>query len=374
MIMNLLNTNLIDTASISWQDKTRPDWVYDLNSEQGIMNFQTALTQGAQLAHSEGWKVYHKHTLDRNLAAAFMAKDEQEAITSVPGKAYKSATASTSPQNNIGDQKGQSNSVAVVKMEPLSAGEAVWKPKREAFGESVKNITPKQGIKFHVLRPIISPSDGTYNIIISLECPNEVWSLRSAHITTLFAQRASDCKYDLPDWQDSFHEKAIRKTPYGSNEYRRRGVASGKVRTVNRMFFVMRLSPADNVLFKAHIVSAVKKLCLLFHKDADPGYYFLMFLKENATGILDYFRKTHQTDNALAEYFDKQLVDVFSRSHDITYGSHLDRFLMDNDIKVFLQSCGITNWDEAPMEDCYKNYPRINVPKWDDVEHKSYTN
>ena len=50
--------------------------------------------------------------------------------------------------------------------------------------------------------------------------------------------------------------------------------------------------------------------------------------------------------------------------------------MVDFDIKQFLADhVGITSWDdldEAGKQYCYKNYPRISVPVWDDIVEESW--
>ncbi len=143
---------------------------------------------------------------------------------------------------------------------------------------------------------------------------------------------------------------------------------------MNNPEFYFTIQTKKKQMFHIKLVGAINKLNNLFNPDSDPGALCLEYLKINASGIVHYFKKTLQTDSEIEKYLSQTLSKVFfSRKYSILYKNSHDRFLMDSDIKVFLEMAGKAGWDAVhDMADIYKHYPNKKTPNWDEITVKNY--
>ena len=247
----------------------------------------------------------------------------------------------------------------------------VWKPDRLAVARALKDGDPnKPGPKYFVFNPIESPVTGMTHYIVLLDLPGSAWSVKPGLINGLFSCQAKAMKYDLPAWQTSFKEISIRKVNHGGNEYKR----TKKGRTVNKMFYTLSLTSAELPMLNQIVLSSIQKFERLFHKDSDIGFSCLSYLKDNAPGIVDYYKASKPTDVEVENTLNAQLVSTFKGGRSISFGTSFDRYLMDYDIKEFLTSIGITSWEDMKddLSKVYKYYPSTTLTPWDEIQMVPY--
>ena len=77
-----------------------------------------------------------------------------------------------------------------------------------------------------------------------------------------------------------------------------------------------------------------------------------------------------------AKVMTEEIHGHFKDGYSLQFDTPLNKYMVDFDIKQFLADhVGITSWedlDEAGKKYCYKNYPRILLPVWDDIVEESW--
>jgi hypothetical protein len=374
-----------DTVLVLRLDATEP-MMFDLNKPSDFLTLKEILegdTEGLL-----GWKVIQRHKEDRDTAKALaIASDLNPATPEMgEGKNPGSFVHYFTPPSSLGSSKeatsaesGETNKNKGKNIFDGNDGdggvtEAVWSPKPDMLKGQLKKVSTKQGVQYYVSFAFRWLYESKISYLVVVEVPREAWFIHSGHPLTLFELKSQDLKYDMPGWQASFTETAIRKCSYGENEYKRRNTGKGNSvgRTINKITFVFTIKVSEEPMFHQMLLSAFQKFERLYHPAAQPGASILTYMQENSPGIVDYFHKQYPDDDKLEAYLHQTLVDCFSRKRNVVLDCHLDRFLMDNSIKEFLQDTGVNGWNEvANMDRVYKNWPKA-IMQWDNIEHKPY--
>lgn len=360
--------------------------MFNLHKTNDILTLK-AILEG-DTAGLLGWKVVQRHKEDHDTAKA-VAIDSvlnpstpEKGESKTQGSFVKYFTPPCSLDSNKKATTAESGETSKNKGKNIFDGndgeggvtEAVWSPKPDKLKGQLKRVTTKQGVGYFVSFAFRWLYEPKISYLVVVEVPRESWFIHSGHPLTLFELQAQDLKYDMPAWQASFTETAIRKCSYGENEYKRRNAGKGNSvgRTINKITFVFTIKVSEEPMFHQMLLSAFQKFERLYHPAAQPGASILTYMQENSPGIVDYFHKQYPDDDKLEAYLHQTLVDCFSRKRNVVLDCHLDRFLMDNSIKEFLQETGVHSWNEvANMDRVYKNWPKA-IMQWDNIEHKPY--
>lgn len=381
-MMVKLESKEIDTVLVRRIDSNE-DEVYDLHKPQDLINMANRIQHDGN--HLLGWKAINRHVEDRAVASAIeidgVINSTKEPEVKVTGASFVKGF---TPPDNVEMGKASAGDGVVVKknkgqynnMNNDDGGDilAVWKPSPDKLKKQVKRVSSKSGVGYFVSFPFPHLNDDHIDFNIVMDIPYEAWFLQAAHISCMFCLQADDIGYELPHWQKSFREVAIRKQAYGDNEYKRRltGKGNSAGRTINKISFVFRIKKSETSMFHPMLMSAFKKIERLFHRMAQPGASCLTYMKENAPGIVDYFRKQYPSDDKLEMYLNDTLVECFSRQRNVVLDTHLDRFYMDNTIKEFLKATGVHSWETVgDISTVYKDWPKA-IQQWDNIEHKPY--
>ena len=87
-------------------------------------------------------------------------------------------------------------------------------------------------------------------------------------------------------------------------------------------------------------------------------------------------RKGGGNPKEAAKVMTAEIHDHFKDGPNYVWGTSLDRFLVDWDIREFLtEHIGIESWadlDDKGKKICYKNYPRRSLPEWNSIVQESY--
>ena len=382
IIMSLFAEHKIDTVSVRRKDSDE-DEVFDLHKGHELV----ALTQviGGTTDHLVGWKLIQRHKEDRDLAKAMEVEsivNQTNPSTPLKGafaEGFTPPSTTTPAKASAAEQQGETTKIKGENIFNMDNDDedviAVWTPKANALQSKVKQqgTGSKSGNTYFVSPPFPHTNEAKISHAIVFETAREAWFLHAGHLSVMFELMANDLKYQLPEWQASFTEVPIRKVAYGDNEYKRRNSGKGNSvgRTINKIMFVFTYKVSEEPMFQQMLLSAFKKIERLYHPAAQPGSTCLTYMKENSPGIVDYFHKQYPEDDKLEAYLHQTLVDVFARKRTVVLDCHLDRFLMDNQIKEFLQGIGVNGWDEVNLDRVFKNWPKP-IMQWADIEHKPY--
>ena len=257
-----------------------------------------------------------------------------------------------------------------------TAEENIWKPSIAGFKKAMESQGPRIGNFYHVSHGFLNPLSMLLWYCIVMEFPPEVWFLKAGYLEALFIQYAVELGIDPPIWMTSFKDISIRSSPYGANEYKRGRSRNGqKGRTIGRIVFYFSVQSNEQALFLPKLRGALNKINRLFHPSAEPGVFCLQYLKQNASGIIDHFRNNLKTDAEIQNYLTECLVKVFhKRTYSLSFKNCLDRFMMDHDIKEFLETAGVSGWEGVgEITNVFKIYPQKPLPDWDAITMKSYS-
>jgi len=357
------------------------DQVFDLTKEVESKTMSELITIGAdQLL---GWKTEMRHKEDHEMAmavdlsvnsktsndGAFAASFHLPPDNKVP---IKSEFGGFSP----GKKKGQSNDIFNVDDDSDEDTGEVWKPSQNKMMQKYKKpMGEKNGISWYCSYPFKHIHSDAVDLFVTMDLPFDAWFIRADQITCLFSLKADDQNKDMPFWQKSFKEVPIRKQAHGANEYKRRSKGKGNSagRTVNKITFVLRYHASQLKLTDNILQMAIGKITNFFKRKANPGHHTFLFLKENAPGIIEHFKKQFSDDTKLIKYLDDTLVDVFSREKFLAEGTPLDRFYMDYTIKEFLQATGVRTWNDVKdWERVYKDTEVKDLKPFKNIEHKPF--
>lgn len=356
-----------DTLVVRRKDSDE-NQVFDLTKEIESKNMHELITLGAdQLL---GWKTEMRHKEDREMA---MAVDLAGTINSKTDddQCVKGESSGFSP----GKKKEFDDIFNVDDDSDEDTGE-VWKPSQNKMMKKFKqSVGEKNGITWWCSNPFKHIHSDAVDVFVTMDLPFDAWFIRADQITCLFSLKADDNNKDMPFWQKSFKEVPIRKQAHGENEYKRRSKGKGNSagRTVNKISFVLRYHASQLKLTDRIIQNAIGKITNFFKRSANPGHNTFLFLKENASGIIDHFKKQFSDDTKLIKYLDDTLVDVFSRQKNIVEGTSLDRFYMDYTIKEYLQATDVRTWNDVKnWESVYKETQAKDLKPFDKIEHKPF--
>ena len=162
---------------------------------------------------------------------------------------------------------------------------------------------------------------------------------------------------------------------------------------------------AIDVMYFVHSVPIGEEHTFLPTLKAEIKYFFDVTRKRktNATGrlVLDYCQDLPQgrkgglggcclkkgttkqgtpqevvSEDKAADVMTEELDDHFKDGYTLNYDVPLNKFMVDWDIKEFVKTyIGVNSWDDLAEEDkrkCYRDYPKKNLPDWDEIAQESY--
>lgn len=355
---------------------------YSLNQDidqviAGVSNQANNTTDNSKLKDHKIEEVAHPGSEDKKVAAS-QENAHTLSIAIHDGKGHIGNASFAPGFNHIDpssvEYKGKKSDT---QSENVKTGEEkVWKPSVAGFKKAMESQGPRIGTFYHVSHAFVNPLSMLLWYCVVMEFPPEVWFLKAGYLEALFIGYAQDLGIDPPIWMTSFKDISIRSSPYGANEYKRGRARNGKKgRTIGRIVFYFHVQSNEQSLFLVKLRGALNKIDRLFHPTADPGVFCLQYLKSNASGIVDHFRSTLQTDAEIQNYLTECLVKVFhKRSYSLSFKNSLDRFMMDHDIKEFLETAGVSGWEGVgELTNVFKIYPQKTLPDWDTITMKSYS-
>jgi len=186
---------------------------------------------------------------------------------------------------------------------------------------------------------------------------------------------------NIPEWISSVRDVKIRATEHGlDSRYKRSG---NKNNTTEIIVFVVKV-PISGMMSQAEAVKGIveENFFRLYKKRVHNtmGELVLKYteqLPKGDGGGLHGFclRKGGGNPKEAAKVMTAEIHDHFKDGPNYVWGTSLDRFLVDWDIREFLtEHVGIESWadlDDKGKKICYKNYPRRSLPEWNSIVQES---
>jgi hypothetical protein len=222
-----------------------------------------------------------------------------------------------------------------------------------------------------------------YVIVIGDTFP--VWYVKTEIIMKWMKYKCKIAKRDPEPWMDTFREVSIRRTEHAIDTlYKRRKPPPGKTKgsTVNRIMYVVPV-PLDSVTeaheYIHHTLNELKQF-LTARPTNGAGAFVFRWAQDHSPLMIEngFKNKKGKTNVEIVRKLNSECHEVFSRPMNLRFHTHLDKFLVDNDIKGFLiEYFDANSWDDISQEvkkAIYRNYPnrRRNLPVWDEIEQESY--
>ena len=185
---------------------------------------------------------------------------------------------------------------------------------------------------------------------------------------------------DDGDWIDTIHIYHVRKNEYGAESLYRKTNSNN---TIDLIAFIHAVPLDDMESFDKLLTYRLKyffDVCRKRRTNA-TGMNALQFIRDLPTGDTGGIgrwalnRAKGDVEKA-AELITDDMEEYYGGGHSLQYDVPLNRYMVDFDIKTFLDDyLGTTSWDDLSEEDkkkCYKDYPKRSLPDWDTIERESY--
>jgi len=259
--------------------------------------------------------------------------------------------------------------------------------------EGMMNLMAETQKKMKAKRPLsITVSHGFTNVqtgervyVIVFPKPNKTFYLKPEHTRALVNMAVTKRKLLYPGddngWTESISSIHIRDKEYGTDSTWRRTV--GKGNTTDLTYFVYTVPLDDESTFQEGLTRKVQSFFDVMRKRKTDitGMMALKFTRNMSAGDdrgLAFFCLTKGNGDPVkaAKVMTEEIHSHFKDGYSLQFDTPLNKYMVDFDIKQFLADhVGITSWedlDEAGKKYCYKNYPRISLPAWDDIVEESW--
>ena len=224
---------------------------------------------------------------------------------------------------------------------------------------------------------------GLYLVIFGDTYP--VWYAKVDVIMKWLKYKCKREKRQTEPWMETFHEISIRRKEHGiDSSYKRKAVGKQKPKgnTVGRLMYVVPVPLNDITQAHQYIDHTLNEIKSFFSLRATngAGAFIFRWAKDHSPKMIENgFRKKGNTDGERVRKLNNECHEVFNRPMNLRFHTHIDKFLVDNDIKMLMMDYFDANsWDDVPLEvkkSIYRDYPnkRRNLPVWNEIEQESYT-
>ena len=257
--------------------------------------------------------------------------------------------------------------------------------------EMVKAMKDVQKAKAKKL-VVISVSQGFVNVgtgervyLVSFQSLRNVFYLKAEHFKSLLEMALQKRKALKPSedgtWIETVDYYKLRSKEYGDESIWFRSEV--KQNTVDLMYFVHKVPLHDEESFKSELDRKIKYFFDVTKKRKTNmwGEMALNYARGLSTGdsrgLGKYCLAKGGGDPAkAAKVMAKEIDDYWKHGPSVQYDVHLNKTMVDWDIKQFLtRHVGITSWDDLDENSktaCYRDYPKKSLPDWDDIFEESW--
>lgn len=255
-------------------------------------------------------------------------------------------------------------------------------------GESTSSTKSLDVFVSHILTN--ESADKAYHLVMFGDT-YPVWYIKADVVMKWFKHKCKIVeKRETEPWMETLHEINIRRKEHGIDTlYKRRAGTKENPKGAlhGRIMYVVPIPLSE--ISKAHeyvnhTLNELKAFFSLRRKNGAGAFLFRWAQDHTPNMIEKGFRSTNgntkkgKTDVQIVRTLNKEFHEVFNRPMNLRFHTHLDKYLVDNDIKTFLIDFFDANsWDDVPEEvkkSIYKDYPnkRRTLPVWNEIEQESY--
>ena len=251
--------------------------------------------------------------------------------------------------------------------------------------ETQKKMKAKKPLTITVSHGFTNVQTGERVYVIVFPKPNKTFYLKPEHTRALVSMAVTKRNILNPGddngWPESISSIHIRDKEYGTDSTWRRTV--GKGNTTDLTYFVYTVPLDDESTFQEGLTRKVQCFFDVMRKRKTDitGMMALKYARNMSPGDngglgLFCLTKGNGDPEKAAKVMTEEIHSHFKDGFSLQFDTPLNKYMVDFDIKQFLADrVGITSWDdldEAGKQYCYKNYPRILLPAWDDIVEESW--
>ena len=264
------------------------------------------------------------------------------------------------------------------------------------FGDTkvIKNLAKQMKEESKFLFPVfVSPPfhnvvDDTAVWAIFFGKPNKTFYCKAPHQKAICKMvhhlRLSGTSRNVPNWIDTIVDVKICKKEHGQPSV---WYKSKKGNTTEIVHFVVSLPENESEKFHDMLSGIMKDFFVKGFKKRHKnpaGQLALAYAEEQGDnsdldkGLYNWCVRVKEGKDPLlaASAMTKEIHDHFSGGPAFHYDVSLDKFMIDWDVKHFLQDhVGVNSWDdldEAGRKACYRDFPKRHLPGWDTIIAENY--
>ena len=223
---------------------------------------------------------------------------------------------------------------------------------------------------------------------VSFGKPNATFYLKAPHqkavLTWLHSKKKLGNVNHVPKWIETLEDIKVRNIEHGLES---KWYKTKKGNTTEIIFFVVAIPEDEGDTFHdvlKDIIEHYFRKAFKTRKQNPPGEAALAFAQtlsdpsRPGTGLYNWLvtAKGKKDHEAAARAMTKEIDDHFKDGPAYHYDVFLDKFMVDFNIKEFLNNhVGINSWDdlnEAGRKACFKEYPKRFLPDWDLMLQEAY--
>jgi hypothetical protein len=225
--------------------------------------------------------------------------------------------------------------------------------------------------------------DVVYYMVV-LTRSNKVFYVKAEFWRQLLKLRSRNQKkkgYDEPaDWIETVNSFRLREKEFGVENKCRRSVRGN---TTEVIYFVHAVPVGQGESFQTELEKKLDAFVSVARKrnQNHTGKLCLDYLFRQSAGrqgglgkwALDKFGPK---EDAVEKVMSQQIGDYVAGGYSCHYDVPLNRLMVDYDIKKFLATyAGVGSWSDLSEEmkrACYRDYPRMSLPVWDEIVEEPY--
>ena len=223
----------------------------------------------------------------------------------------------------------------------------------------------------YYLSSLFESSDLVYRVVF-MQLPKTIWYLKAPFIKMMLENVFNG--NEVPYWATSFRQLFIRKQPHGPNQLSRTANSKGGLSYPQSVIaFTHKVNRTASSLERHSLSYAISKLHNIFANNTNGMNEALhSWSCENQPGAISYF-KNKMNQRAMLGKFKNDIHRAFKAKRVINGIVALDKFLLDLDIKQFVQNeMGMNSWPKRYIRFIYGRFDDDrDIPEFDRIQKVS---
>ena len=254
----------------------------------------------------------------------------------------------------------------------------------EAVEEARKESRTKRPLMISVSSAFVNVSTDFEYYVVILPKPGKTFYMKAEHWQNLFSVVHKKRMIMNPNedgaWIDTVSFIRVRDQEYGE-ESKWRKTTNGN--TIDLIYFVHGVPIGEEETFGPLLEKRIKYFFDVSYKrktniTGKAALNYVRNLPSGSTGGLGKFclNKGGGDADKAATIMTDEIDAHFKDGYELLYDVPLNKFMVDWDIKRFLQNyLRATSWEDLSEDDkkkCFRDYPRKSLPDWGGIAQESF--